>query len=683
MNCRKVVIQILRSALLLTLFSVPAKAQIDSLQLDSTVLSAERRRVLLEIAPSGVTRVELSKLASLPSILGNSDPLHFAQMLPSMQTSSEIDAGIHIQGCDHQHNLVALDGVPVYGASHLMGIFSAFNPTHFRSMSYATTASPGVNRLGGVIDMHTSASIPERVGADASLGLVSAQGTVTAPLGRKSALTASIRKSLVDFLYGNYMSIDGISMSYDFADANLTWIWQPSAVDRVSANFYYGYDAAGTSVSSSGTYTETVMNVMAGNNPSEGNSIDLFWRNMLGSLRWVHGDFDQTLFYTRYRLDLNLADAGRNAYLPSSIGTLGYRAGWSKGLLSLKLESQMHDVMPQNPVLTGASVEYEGEPVMKAFENSLTAGWSGTLGYDFEYEATLSGQWYVSDEKKSYFGLSPRFSGTYRLPDASRLSLRGGVYRQYLCQTGLSNLGLPLEFWLPAGKYGDPQWSVGASLSWDRTFLDGALDFNSELYCRYLANQVEYEGGFMDIIGGTYSLEKTLRHGSGHAYGLNLMVRKSQGRLTGWAAVSAGRSLRTFDGQTWPSNHERLLEMDLVAAYSAGRWDLGVTFVLAGGTPFTGVEEFYLVSHQIVSVLEPRNSSRLSPYFRLDLSAKYNFRDMGRVSHGLTFSVYNATARKQEIYRHIAVNREDGTFSYAPMYLGITVLPSVGYFMKF
>ena len=215
---------IIRSALLLAIPCVGAYAQTDSLQLDSTVVSVSGRSHLLETGAGGVTRVEISELAVLPSVLGNADPLHFAQMLPSMQTSSELDAGIHIQGCDHQHNLIALDGVPVYGVSHLLGLFSVFNPTHFKSMTYSTVAG-GRNRLGGVIDMHTQAALPKKAGADASLGLVSAQGTFRLPSSRKAAVTVSGRKSLVDLLYGDYLRFDDIPLSYDFGDVNVTLGW--------------------------------------------------------------------------------------------------------------------------------------------------------------------------------------------------------------------------------------------------------------------------------------------------------------------------------------------------------------------------------------------------------------------------------------------------------------------------
>ncbi|MBP5488161.1 MAG: hypothetical protein J6X77_01175 [Bacteroidales bacterium] len=682
MNFRKFGILIIRSALLLSVFCTEAKAQIDSLQLDSTVLSAAAKRQLLDFSKGGVVHVELSELAHMPSVLGNGDPLHFVQMLPSMQTSSELDAGIHIQGCDHQHNLVALDGVPVYGVSHLMGIFSVFNPTHFRSMSYSTVAS-GVNRLGGIIDMHTRRSVPEKFGADASLGLVSGQGTLEIPLSGKSALIVSARKSLVDLLYGNYMKLDDMAIAYDFADANLSWIWMPGPEDRIGADFYYGYDMANTSMSGSGTYLEHMTSTAMASSESSPVTLDLFWRNMLGSLHWTHRDLDQTLYYTGFRLDTDMADGGRTAHLPSSIGTLGYRASWKPGPLSLGVDAAMHDVLPQNPEITGNGINYSGMETMRAFETSLSGGWRGAIGYSFEYEATLSAQWFLSSERKSYFGLSPQFAGTFYMPDESKLHLRAGVYRQYLFQTGLSNLGLPLEFWLPAGRYSDPQWSVGTSVSWDKTMAGGVLEFNSEVYYRKLGNQLEYVGGFQDLMDGTYSLEKSLRSGNGYACGLNLLLRKPQGRLTGWAGLSVGRSMRSFDGGIWPSNHERLVEFDMVGSYSVGRWDLGATVVAAGGTPFTEIREFYLLSNQIVGVLEEHNSARLKPYFRVDLNAKLALKPVGRMSHGLVFSVYNATLQKQEVYRTIKATREEGKFAYESMYLGITILPSVGYYLKF
>ena len=83
----------------------------------------------------GTSIISMSLMDEMPHILGNADPLHYAQLLPGVQTNSEYDAGLHIQGCDNSHNYVSLGGAPVYNAAHLLGFFSIFNAGHFTEMS--------------------------------------------------------------------------------------------------------------------------------------------------------------------------------------------------------------------------------------------------------------------------------------------------------------------------------------------------------------------------------------------------------------------------------------------------------------------------------------------------------------------------------------------------------------------
>ncbi len=653
----------IQSALLLLPFS-EATAQIDSLQLDSTVVAARRRTSVISAGAGTQTKVELAKIAVLPSILGNSDPLHFAQLLPSMQSSSEIDAGVHIQGCDHQHNMIALDGVPVYGASHLLGLFSVFNPTHFDAMTYGTIA-PDPGRLGGVLDMHVQKDLPAQTEGDASLGLISTQGTLKVPFGSTGALLLSGRKSFINLLYGDFIKLDETPLRYGFGDANLTAIWKPSAKDRIWLDFYYGDDSA-----EAGSYRADV-------------GVDLYWRNLVSALHWDHGALKQTAWFSNFALDAAVGTQNQQAWLPSHISSGGYKGAWSRGGLSLATAFTIHEVLPQDPQVKGNDYLYEGEDVLHASEATLSAFWRGDIGYSFSYGAGLTGGWYLSPEKQSYWSLSPEIEAKLLLLRGGNIKLRSGIKRQNLFQTGLSNLGFPIEFWLPAGKYGDPQWSFYNSLAYNRDISRGDARFSAELYWRYLDNQLEYNGGVLEFLDGSYSLDRALQKGSGRSYGLNLMLQKLTGRLTGWLSLSAGRSLRSFDGGTWPSNHERLVEFNAVATYSWRRWDFGGTFLAAGGTPFTETLEYYLLNGQLVGVFGEHNASRLKPYIRLDLNARLHLRDRGRMHQSLNFSVYNATMHKQEIYRNLTVDREAQTFSYGPLYLGITILPSVSYEIRF
>ena len=46
----------------------------------------------------GGMSLDLSFLDDMPRIAGNADPIRYTQLLPSVQTNSELDAGLYVQG---------------------------------------------------------------------------------------------------------------------------------------------------------------------------------------------------------------------------------------------------------------------------------------------------------------------------------------------------------------------------------------------------------------------------------------------------------------------------------------------------------------------------------------------------------------------------------------------------------
>lgn len=97
---------------------------------------------------------DMKQLQALPQILGNADPIRYLQTLPSVQTSTEYDAGLHVQGCNNGQNAILLGKAVVYNPSHLMGIFSTFNSSHFKALHFTTQSSAdSPSRLGGVVQM--------------------------------------------------------------------------------------------------------------------------------------------------------------------------------------------------------------------------------------------------------------------------------------------------------------------------------------------------------------------------------------------------------------------------------------------------------------------------------------------------------------------------------------------------
>ncbi len=636
--------------------------------IDSTVVAARKRSSPISVKAE--TKVDIEGLAKLPGILGSSDPLRFIRLLPSVQTGSEIDAGIHIQGCDHSHNLISIDGTPIYGASHLLGIFSVFNPAHFGTMNYGTTAGT-LGRLGGYVDMLPDRSIPSRsTKVDFSLGLVAAQGNLKLRTGDNSALSLSARRSFLNELYRPFLTVDEDPFLYGFGDVNLGWAWAPSAKDRIYADAFYSSDAADY------TSIENHLGVKMG------------WSNASAALHWQHRSAEallkQSIFITQYSARADISYSLESGFVPYHTRNAGYKTAVQWQYFDFGADILYYDVLAPSPVHeSGSMTAGIAKETQQALESRIRAAWSRYLSLSWKIRADLAGGWYLSPEKESFWQLDPSLAISYDMFRAGKLDLRAGSATQNIFLTGVSSMGFPIEFNFLAGKYGSPQRSLWASLAYNLYFRQEAWAFSAELYWRRLHNQVEYTGTLMDYLRADSSLADMLTKAEGWNYGINLILHKQAGKLTGWLSASLGRSLRQGeDGSIWPSNFERLIEVNAVATWTERKWDAGGTFIAASGTPFTAPQSFYLLDSRLICLYGPRNGARLAPYIRLDLNFNWYFRKDTTLTHGINFSIYNALARNNELsYRFYY--REDGSFAYAPFSFALRLMPGIGWFCKF
>lgn len=657
--------------LLALLIPVAVSGQ-DREELDSVVVTASRNNSLVIPGPGVESLVRTELLYRAPSLLGNADPLRFVRMLPGVVTGSELDAGIHVQGTEHQHTLVSVEGVPIYGASHLLGLFSVFIPSHYSAMEYSS-GSREANRLGGAVEMKLPQTCPERFSGSLSSGLISSEGTLSVPLGASAAVFVSARKSYINALYGSFLQFDDNDFSYGFGDANLTFLWKPTARDLIWIDTYAGMDNLGY-----GSY-------------ENGMDIDLDWHNAAGAVHWTRSRDDgrrlkQTLYHTRFGLGMDIRHDFFDITMPSSIATTGYKADYRHDRLEAAADLAYHRIHPQHVDATGGSFrQVSPDRVQRGIELSLLGRYELVRTPVWTLSASLKGQlWH--DGAKLHPYLSPAVDGSVRL-GPGLLSGAMGINRQFLFQTGLSSVALPYEFWLMAGEYGKPQSSVFGHLVYDYDIDGGAWRLSAEVFWRELSNQLEYKGSVLDFVREDYALENSLLKGDGRSFGASLILRKQAGRLTGWAAYTIGRSLRRFDDpdypDVYPSNHERRHEFNLILSWTARRWQMSGSFVAAEGTPFTAVKSLYVAQNQLLCNFGEHNGARLRPYIRLDVSANYYFRRLadGR-ENGLNFSLFNALGRRNDIFYRILLE-EDHRFRYRSIYYKIMFLPSVGYFHRF
>lgn len=636
----------------------------------------------------GTSIISMSLMDEMPHILGNADPLHYAQLLPGVQTNSEYDAGLHIQGCDNSHNYVSLGGAPVYNAAHLLGFFSIFNAGHFTEMSLqkSPVSASFPNRLGGRVDMLTptwlAAEDSLSVGAvhgELSVGPMSFQGTLRLPIGKRSLLLLSARAAYLNLLYSKWLEVDGDEVKYDFSDYNLSYITQLDDANVLKIEGYWGYDK------------------MKIGQASHGLQGKLKWNNTMAALHWYsrskHGEnerrknwqMEQMVYYSRYANRLNLNEYSFQVGMRSFIFDLGYKGNFSCGRWRMGAEVVRHQLLPQDIGISGNLANYQTDTQHQlSMEASAYLQYCQPLGENLlmELGARVSGY----HCQKSFYRVMPHLKFTCDLSPSAKLNLNLGIRNQYLFQTGFSSAGLPTEFWFAADQNHRPQYACHAALQGEFWFAEKEYRLSVETYYKWLMNQIENNSNMFDILFSSYSFDGSLLHGKGYNYGLNLLLEKRRGKLTGWLSGSLGRAMRKFDGeqyQGWyPAGHERIYELNAVATYRINRRvSLGSTYVLASGTPYTKVNYAYLMSGNLVTEYGPHNGDRVKPYMRLDLSVSYDFATKGKVRSGINFSLYNVTMHGNDLFYRIKVY--DNHVRYNGFKFLMPIMPSINYYCKF
>lgn len=373
---------------------------VKSVLLDSVVVSRGAMGGPMMMHADGSMTIDLATVSRLPQILGTADPMHYSQMLPGVSVNDEYDGGIRVYGCENGHNTVNLNGVPVYGVSHMLGIFSVFNPSHFTRMdlSKSITRATMPNRLGAVIDMRSKDAIPEKTSGEATVGMIASGSTVDVPTGRQSHLLISLRASYVNFLYSGMLKDDDMEMRYSFYDANVSYS-HASGNNVFTADAYWGQD--------NGSYSGRDINTDA----------DMKWGNCMVTAGWRHhgGAFDMTnkVYFTRYQSKSIFDNDNLYGKARASIEEIGYKGKLYWKSLTCGVEASHYTIRPQginvNSSFANLSLQ---EKNVAANEMSAYADYKYHLGNKLSAITGLRGALFWNGGKR-FGGLFPSLSVQY------------------------------------------------------------------------------------------------------------------------------------------------------------------------------------------------------------------------------------------------------------------------------
>lgn len=630
-------------------------------------------------------RWNMSMMDQLPQILSNADPLHYLQLLPSVQTNAEFDAGIHVQGCSSGQSLTMIGDAPVYNPAHLMGFFSTFNPTHYDELIFRTFNSPSLPTvLGGTIQMSPHQQPVDSLRGSLSVGLLSSQGTMRIPLHKGQSLTISARQSYINLIYGKFIRMDDSPFSYRFGDYNVSYSVERGR-HQLALNGFYSLDNGGF-----GNRSKDVMMKARWQNYVAMATLDSKPRSVIDA---VH----QSLYLSGYDSRVSVEQTKLEGTMPSYVHTLGYSLLLTQSIerrrqheLRYGADLQQHFVRPQSPEInTTYNLSLQNVARQCATQGALFGEYAVRFSPIFSLKPGVRFNLYAlwNDSAKTYAHVDPYLTMTFASRRAGMFNVRLNTQHQYLHQAGFSSIGLPTEFRFSSSAVYKPQSALSLSLGYDCELFSRRYRIKAEVYGKLLDNQTEYHGDLLSFYTTGYSMETSLVSGRGYNYGINLQLIKQTGQLTGWISYAYNRSMRQFDmfgpDRWYPSNYERPHELNVVLTYKLRRhWSFGGTYVFASGTPFTAVKYGYLLSNNLIAEYGEHNANRLAPYSRLDVSATYEFlARRSRVKHGLNLSVYNTLYNRNEVYCRMKIYK--GEYYYQPTTFLIVTLPSLSYYIKF
>jgi hypothetical protein len=201
-----------------------------------------------------------------------------------------------------------------------------------------------------------------------------------------------------------------------------------------------------------------------------------------------------------------------------------------------------------------------------------------------------------------------------------------------------------------------------------------------------MQNQIDLKNG-ADLQANEF-LEGELLFGDGRAYGLELMLRKKTGRLSGWLSYTLSRTEKNIDGineNNWyPAKQDATHDISIVGIFDINdKWSISATWVYNTGNAVTFPSGKYEIDNNVQFYYTERNGYRMPSYHRLDLGATWNINKTDKFESSLSFSLYNAYGRKNAFSIDFQEDENDPTKTVAIKTYLFTYIPSITYNFKF
>ncbi len=633
----------------------------------------------------------INTIKSLPAFLGEPDIMKAIQLLPGIQGGNEGTSGLYVRGGSPDQNLILLDGVPVYNASHLFGFFSVFNADAIRSVEVIKGGFPARygGRLSSVIDINMKEGNKNEIHGEGGIGIVASRLTLEGPIQKgKSSFMVSGRRTYIDLLAAPLMTGNSKG-GYFFYDLNGKANFTLGKKDHLYISGYFGNDKF---------YFSEKSNDLGNSSRFAGG---IKWGNITGVGRWNH-EFNPKLFgnlttyYSQYKFQVS-AESNSTSNGSTDEFLLRYTSGIHDMAAKYDFDyylSSSHNFKAGVGVI--AHTYTPGAQTTKintgGTKSDTTIGQSSIYGTEIDA--------YIEDDvkitpllkanigihftgfsvrSKFYNSIQPRLAVRYLLSE--KLSAKASFVQmnQYINLLTNSSVGLPTDLWVPSTNRIAPQLSHQAAAGLAYTH-DAGYEFSLEGYYKTMENILEYKEG-ASFFNSTTGWEDKVEVGKGTSYGGEVFIQKKKGKFTGMLGYTLSWSNRTFanlnNGRTFPYKYDRRHDFKVAGVYKVSpRIELSAEWLYGTGNAITLPIGYYKDQNgEDITIYGSRNGYRMPAYHRGDVSIRFT-KEKKRHDRSWIIGAYNVYNRKNPFF----IYEDGGKFKQVSLF---PIIPSVSYQFKF
>jgi hypothetical protein len=684
--------------------------------LDEIIIKDNVEKLNIRKPQMSINALSSSSIKQIPVVLGEADVIKAITLLPGVTNAGEGSSGFNVRGGSADQNLILLDEATIYNSSHLFGFFSVFNPDAIKDLKLYKGGIPARygGRVSSVLDIYQKEGNNKTFHANGGIGIVSSRLLIEGPLKKDEGSFLFGGRSSYAHLFLPLFDLDNVAYFYDL---NTKFSYKLNKKNNIYLSGYFGRDVFRISDSFENTYGNTLVNFRWNH---------LFSNKLFSNLSLIYSDYYYGLnldfvefewnsgiqnFNLKYDFKHYISDRFKLQY---GLNSIYYKFNPGKiepstptsGINPFKLtdkyafenaiyidaEHKLSDKLIMSYGLRFSSFLRLGQDVLNMYNNDQPVIFNERFQVYQNARPIDTETFKRSDIIKSFSNLEPRVALALQLTNESSIKASYNRMSQYLHLLSNTSSPTPLDVWTPSGKYVKPQLLDQFAIGYFKNFNDYSLELES--FYKTIQNRIDYIDG-ADLIANN-TIEQVILNGKARAYGLELLLRKNEGRFKGWLAYTLSKSEQLTPGRTpselginngeWYSTaYDKTHDISITGSYQfSKKWKLNTNFLFQSGQPTSYPNGQYIFEGITVPNFGNRNADRLPTYHRLDVSFQYTpkpSKNKGLQSYWV-FGVYNLYDRKNAA--SITFDRNVTTKVNEATRLAIFgIVPSVSYNFKF